>query len=145
MTCYTLSAKEDIMNFSEKLRLLRSNLRLTQREAADLAGVSLRTYKGYELGERMPKNHDTYMNLSSAFNVDLNVLLSDEEEFVLNIKEKHGSKAKKDAQEMIDGVLGLFAGGEISLEDKKAVLDALEEAYYKAKIENKKYAAKDEL
>ncbi|NLW53133.1 MAG: helix-turn-helix transcriptional regulator [Tissierellia bacterium] len=131
------------MDFSEKLRLLRSKQRLTQGEAAKLAGVSLRTYKGYELGERMPKNHDTYINLCSAFNVDLNLLLSDEEEFVLNIKEKHGSSAKRDAQEMIDGVLGLFAGGEISLEDKKAVLDALEEAYYKAKIENQKYAPKD--
>ena len=132
------------MTFKEKLRLLRSTMNLTQAEAAKLANVSLRTYKGYELGERMPKSHETYLQLAEAFNVDLKYLMSDEDEFVLNIKDKHGSQASKDAKEMIDGLLGLFAGGELSLDDKKAVLDALEEAYYKAKIENKKYGKKGE-
>ena len=34
---------------------------------------------------------------------------------------------------MINGVIGLFAGGDLTLEDKKAVLDTIEEAYYDAK------------
>lgn len=127
------------MDFSEKLRILRTNKNLTQSQAAKLCNVSLRTYKGYELGERMPKSHEIFLSISEAFNVDVKSLMSDESEFILNIKNKHGNSSEKDARQMIDGVLGLFAGGELTLEDKKAVLDALEEAYYKAKLENKKY------
>ena len=40
---------------------------------------------------------------------------------------------------MVDGVIGLMAGGEIGEEDKKAILDSIQEAYYIAKSKNKKY------
>jgi surface antigen len=43
---------------------------------------------------------------------------------------------------MINGVIGLMAGGELPEEDKKAILDAIQEAYYIAKVENKKYSPK---
>lgn len=131
------------MDFAEKLRILRTNLKLTQQDIANLSGVSLRTYKAYELGERTPRNHEVLIKLANVFEVDVDSLINDEEEFVLNIEQKHGELAKKDAKEIIEGVLGLFAGGQMSLEDKKAVLDALEEAYYIAKIEQDKKEDKD--
>ena len=40
---------------------------------------------------------------------------------------------------MVQGVIGLMAGGELPEEDKKAILDAISEAYYIARTENKKY------
>lgn len=34
---------------------------------------------------------------------------------------------------------GLFAGGELPEEDKDALFEAIQEAYWQSKIENKKY------
>lgn len=39
---------------------------------------------------------------------------------------------------MINGVIGLMAGGELPEDDKRAILDAISEAYYIAKMENEK-------
>ena len=63
------------MEFKDKLRALRKGLKLTQPEAAELIGVSVRAYKGYELGERHPSRRETYINMSKLFNVDLNYLM----------------------------------------------------------------------
>ena len=41
----------------------------------------------------------------------------------------------KDAQSMA----GLFAGGDLPDEDKDALFEAIQQAYWKAKLENKKY------
>ena len=42
------------MEFNEKLRLLRKNAGLTQRQVADAVGVTYRTYQNYEAGASMP-------------------------------------------------------------------------------------------
>ena len=37
---------------------------------------------------------------------------------------------------LVNGMIGLFAGGTLSDEDKKAVVEAITEAYYKSKYQN---------
>ncbi|MGO1369744.1 helix-turn-helix domain-containing protein [Senegalia sp. (in: firmicutes)] len=127
------------MNFAEKLRELRNNENLTQQELADSIGVSLRTLKSYELGETLPRYRKIYHKIAEIFQIDVNYLLTEGNDFILTAGEKYGYRGKKGAEELIENARSLFAGGELSEEDKKIVFDALQEAFFEAKLENKKY------
>lgn len=130
------------MSFGEKLREIRTQENLTQQEMADRIGVSLRTLKSYELGETLPRYRKIYHKIAEEFNVDVNYLLAEGDDFILSAGEKYGSRGMKGAQELIDNARALFAGGELSEDDKKVVFDALQEAFFEAKLENKKYTPK---
>lgn len=130
------------MSFGEKLREIRTQENLTQQEMADRIGVSLRTLKSYELGETLPRYRKIYHKIAEEFNVDVNYLLTEGDDFILSAGEKYGSRGIKGAQELIDNARALFAGGELSEDDKKVVFDALQEAFFEAKLENKKYTPK---
>lgn len=130
------------MSFGKKLREIRTQENLTQQEMADRIGVSLRTLKSYELGETLPRYRKIYHKIAEEFNVDVNYLLTEGDDFILSTGEKYGSRGMKGAQELIDNARALFAGGELSEDDKKIVFDALQEAFFEAKLENKKYTPK---
>lgn len=130
------------MNFGKKLRDLREAKNLTQQELADQVGVSLKTISRYETNESHPRYRKIYDKLAEVLDTTHDYLVTDEDDFVLNARELYGSKGANDAREMVDGVIGLMAGGEVPEEDKKAILDAIQEAYYMAKKENKKYTPK---
>lgn len=66
----------------------------------------------------------------------MNFLLSEDEEFVLQAQQSYGYKGAKDAEELVAGVSALFADGELSENDKDAVMRALQEAYWIAKERN---------
>ena len=68
-------------------------------------------------------------------------MVTDEEDFILSARERYGNSAARDAEEMVQGIIGLMAGGDLPEKDKKAILDAISEAYYIAKNENKKYGS----
>ena len=130
------------MNFGKKLRDLRKAKNLTQQELADQVGVSLKTISRYETNESHPRYRKIYDKLAEVLDTTHDYLVTDEDDFVLNARELYGSKGANDAREMVDGVIGLMAGGEVPEEDKKTILDAIQEAYYMAKTENKKYTPK---
>ena len=49
----------------------------------------------------------------------------------------------KQAQQLIDGMSGLFAGGSLSEQDKDAVMKALQDIYWESKARNvSKYTPK---
>lgn len=121
--------------FSEKVRRLREELGWTQQKLADELGCSLRTISSYERENKRPRHRRTYSKLAEIFGVDVNYLLIDEDEFVLRATQEFGTEGRQEANALIRSVIGLFAGGTMSLEDKKAALDAIEEAYYMAKSE----------
>lgn len=85
---------------------------------------------------------DTVVKIAEALGVDEKVLMSDEDYFVIEAHEKYGSRGKKDAEELVKNATALFAGGTISERDKALVLEAIQEAYFEAKIINKKYTPK---
>ncbi|MGI6486503.1 MAG: helix-turn-helix transcriptional regulator [Thermoanaerobacterales bacterium] len=130
------------MKFGDKLRKLREQRNLTQSELSQKAGVSLRTVQYYESGKRYPQKREIYSTLADIFDVDVNYLLTEGEEFVAVAREEYGYRGAKGAEKLINGARALFAGGELSDEDKQAVLIALQEAYFEAKRENKKYTPK---
>ena len=75
--------------------------------------------------------------------MDINYLLTEDDSFVLHASEQYGARGMKQAQDLIDGMSGLFAGGTLSEQDKDAVMKALQDIYWESKARNaKKYAAK---
>ena len=44
---------------------------------------------------------------------------------------------------LVNGMLGLFAGGTLSDEDKKAVVEAITDAYYKSKYQGNNKESKN--
>lgn len=132
------------MELKEKIARLRKLNGLTQVELANKIGITSRALQNYEMGTRTPKI-DTLTKLAYALDVDVNDLVTDNEHFVLEAKEKHGTKGKAAAEKLIKNANALFAGGDISDKDKANVMEALQEAYWRAKIINKKYTPKKYL
>lgn len=130
------------MKFGEKLRDLRQENGLTQAELAEKAGISLRTISYYESGTTYPKNRNVYDTLAHILDVDVNYLRNEGDEFITSARQMYGYRGAKQAEEIVAEVTGLFAGGELSEEDKDAVMQALQQAYWDAKEENKKYTPK---
>ena len=62
------------MKFNERLKELRLQSALMQKEIAQLLGVSVRTFQHYEAGEREP-NIDTLIQIADFFKVSLDELV----------------------------------------------------------------------
>jgi transcriptional regulator, XRE family len=129
------------MAFANKLKDLRESKNITQEELANMCDVSLKTISRYESGQSKPRYRKTYDALAKALETTHDYLVTDEEDFILSARERYGNAAARDAEEIVQGVIGLMAGGDLPEKDKKAILDAISEAYYIAKSENKKYGS----
>ena len=112
------------MKFCEKVKEARTKAGLKQDELAKAIGVSLRTISNYEAGTRYPKKRETYYKMAEVLKVDVNYLLTDDEEFLLNAESKYGSKGARQAKELMAEVTGLFAGGELADEDLDEMIKA---------------------
>lgn len=130
------------MKFGEKVRQARLSRGMTQAELAKAIGVSLRTVVGYENMETYPKKRETYHRLAEVLGVDVNYLLTENEEFIQQAGEKYGRRGRQYAEQLVREVRGLFAGGTMDDEDLDAVMRAITEAYWIAKEKNRKYAPK---
>ena len=125
------------MKFGEKLRELRTKKKVTQKAAAVGAGVTLRAYTGYEQEGRYPRNRDVYKNLAEYFGCDVNYLLTEDEEFITRAGEKYGQHGKRQAEELVAEITGLFAGGTLAEEDQDEMMKAIMDAYWIAKRKNR--------
>lgn len=130
------------MAFSDKLKEFREEKNLSQVEFAKMIGVSPRTLVHYEDGERYPRDIDVYRKIAEVMNCDYNYLLGETDEFLSRVYNEGGKRELNKARLLTDGVSSLFAGGEISDEDRDAVFEAITRAYWEAKKENKKYGRK---
>ena len=126
------------MKFGEKVRLLRIENKLSQTDLGKLCGLSLRTIRNYEVNGRYPKQREVYTKLAAALGCKVNYLLSENEEFTLQAQQDDGYKGVRDAEKVIADVSSLFAGEQLSEQDKDAVMRALQDAYWMAKERNKK-------
>lgn len=127
------------MGFGDKVKRLREEKNMTQKELADALGVSTRTITNYEVQGRRPRYRKVYEQMAELFGVSVTYLISDEEEdFIRGAKARYGEEGERDAKEIADGVLGLYAGGKLNKQDLKVVIETLQEAYYTAKENEKK-------
>ena len=131
------------MTFGEKFKAEREKRKLTQQEVADALGINRRMITRYENGISFPRTKDAYRKIAEYFKVDVNYLLTEDEEFVVQASEQYGSRGMKQAKDPIEGMSGLFAGGTLSEQDKDAVMKALQDIYWESKARNvEKYTPK---
>ena len=131
------------MTFGEKFKEEREKRGLTQQEVADALNINRRMITRYENGVSFPRTRDAYKKIADFFQVDVNYLLTENDEFVVEASEQYGSRGMKQAQQLIDGMSGLFAGGSLSEQDKDAVMKALQDIYWESKARNvSKYTPK---
>ena len=122
------------MTFAEKLRMLRKRKGYTQQELADIIGVTSRTLINYEMGKCCPKQTELYMRLASVFNVNMEELITDTDCVPEEIQEGEGGDgAAKEMRKLVAKLNGLFAGGQLSEEDRDKVMYAVTDMYWKAK------------
>lgn len=124
------------MTFAEKFKGERERKGWTQQETAERLGINRRMIVRYEAGESYPRSREGYKKIADVFEVDVNYLLTEDENFVLEVSEEYGDRGMKQAQELIEGMSGLFAGGTLSERDKDAVMKAMQEIYWESKERN---------
>lgn len=128
------------MKFSEKVKNMRKEKGLSQEALAEKINVSKRTVQNYETADMYPKNREIYKKLAEVFEVDINYLLTEDEQFVAEAAFRFGSAGAMDAKKLVSNISALFAGGSLPQEDKDAVMRAITDAYWTAKENNKKYS-----
>ena len=107
------------MKFGEKLKELRNQKGLTQEELAQKIGVKKRTIVGYEAGEYYPRKREVYNHLAEVFGVELNYLLTEDEE--------------EQARGILEQTRELFAGGALSPEDEIAFIHEIQQIFLDSK------------
>lgn len=130
------------MKFGDKLRGQRVRRGLTQDEFAKEIGVSRRTLIYYEQGKTYPQQRSFYKRLADYFEVDVNYFLTEDEEFLVGAAEKYGRRGLSQAETVLEQAAALFAGGDLSDEDKQAFLREIQELYFDSKERAKKFAPK---
>ena len=132
------------MKFAEKVKELRTKKGLSQQQLADAIGVSRRTIINYESGI-YPRDRNQFKRLAEVLETNEDYLLTESEQFEAEAYMRYGARGIKQAQALTDELASLFAaGGELEEEDMKAMIDALQEAFWIAKLENRKYGRRKE-
>ena len=130
------------MDLKDRLKEKRAEAGLTQAELAQKAGVTTRTIQNYEMGERVPSNLGIAQKLADDLGTTVEYLLGSGGKLIVEAHEKGGAKAARDVDELVSEVQGLFAGGRLDDEAMDGVMQALMDAYWLAKKENRKYTPK---
>ncbi|MCC2255955.1 helix-turn-helix transcriptional regulator [Ruminococcus sp. CLA-AA-H200] len=133
------------MTFGEKIKNLRKKKKMSQSQLADILGVSLRTIRGWEIEGRYPKQRGQYQKLANTLECDMAYLMTDTESFVTDVSEQYGSRGVKQAQQILEQAAAMFAGGDLSDEDKAAFMDEIQLLYLDSKRRAKKFTPKKYL
>jgi len=133
------------MKFGEKVKLLRTQMGWTQDELAKKLGKSKRTVVGYENGETYPRRREVYSVMAELFSVDVNYLLTENEEFITGAGELYGKRGRMQAAELLEQAAALFAGGELSADDELAFVNEIQQLYLDSKKKARKFTPKQYL
>lgn len=135
------------MTFSEKIRASREMLEISQTELAEQVGVSRRTIVAYEAGEATARK-STIAKLARVLKVSTK-FLSDEncndpladiekDPYVEQARALYGGTGARDMEALLRDNTALFAGGELSQDEKDAFFEAITQAYFASKNEAKR-------
>ena len=118
------------MKFGEKLKEQRKKRDLGQEELAKMLGVSRRTLTSYETGVSYPREREIYSKLAKIFETDINYFLTEDEEFLTIAAERYGRRGLAQAQSILEETAALFAGGELSEQDKLGFLHEMQAIFF---------------
>lgn len=133
------------MTFGEKVQNLRKAKNMSQTQLANAIGVALRTVRGWEIEGRYPKQVEFYQRLADVLECDVSYLTSKGESFITEATEQYGARGAKQAQLILEQAAAMFAGGELSDEDKIAFMDEIQSLYLDSKKRAKKFTPKKYL
>ena len=132
----------DLVKIGKFLQDLRKEKGLTQSALANMAGLGLRTIINYENGSTYPQKREVYVTLANILSVEPDYLHNENEDFLNEVGKKYGYVGKKQAEALANEVSGLFSGGTLAEDDMDEMMKAIQDAYWIAKENNKKFAAK---
>lgn len=130
------------MEFKDRLKERRRILGISQAELAKKIGITGRTIQNYELGTRNPQSIEIAQKLAEALETTVEYLLGTDGLLIADAYERGGAKTARDINALVSEISGLFAGGEIGEDEKDGIMAALNQAYWMAKENNKKYTPK---
>lgn len=133
----------------DKLKALRLSKKITLAALSRSSGLSDRAIRYIENNERQP-GIDAIKKLSAALDVSTSYFMDDDlfqeeadkEEVLAEAKEKYGSRGKAQAERIYQQMQALFAGGQLSEEDRSAFRDLMIDLFFETKEEAKKYTPK---
>jgi len=131
------------MTFGEKVRLLRKNRDLSQKEVANELGITVRAYQNYELKNVLPRKRVIIDKLCELFNVTSGQMLGDEDLFYMDVREKHGAKSADKAKVILSDAQAYLAGGDLRDDERETFMESFMRMYLESKeIAKKKYGKK---
>jgi len=120
---------------------------MTQVELAEAVGVSQRTIASYESGGAKARRSTTE-KLAAALKVSVKYLTDEtctdplaeieKDEYIEQARALYGAKGARDMDDLLRDNAALFAGGELSQEQKDKFFQAVMEAYVLCREEAKK-------
>ena len=140
--------------FSEKVKEARVSLGISQPQLGKKIGLSVRSVIAYEKGEKKPRPA-SMLKLAKALGVSVKFLSDDEcedpmadiekDDYIAEARERYGATGAKSMDELLSANTALFAGGELSQEQKDAFFEAVMKAYITCKEEaRRKFGKKDQ-
>lgn len=131
-------------SFAEKVFDARTELGISQSQLGEQVGVSLRSILAYEKGEKTPRP-STVLKLARVLNVSVKFLTDDtcenpledieKDGYIEEARERYGAKGARDLETLISENCALFAGGELTADEKEVFFEALTKAYIASKEE----------
>lgn len=141
------------MTFSEKVKKARKARYLTQSELAVKLGMTTRIIQAYEMGEKKPRSR-TMLKLAKELHVSTKYLLNDDcddpledindDSYIEEAEHRYGPSAAEEMAGILSKSTALFAGGELSQEQKDLFHEALQAAYFACKEASFKSKKKEE-
>lgn len=132
--------------FADKVKEARISLGISQTQLAQEVGVSPRSVQAYERGEKKPRAA-VMSRLAKALKVSVKFLVLDEcedpmaeiekDNYIEEARERYGAKGARDVEQLLADNAALFAGGELSQDQKDAFFQAVMTAYVTCKEEAK--------
>jgi len=127
------------MDFGEKLKRLRLERGLLQRDMAEVLHVSLRTIKNYELGHSYPKDEEVFNRLAEFFEVNVNYFLFRNIETMETFDEKEESFTSYfQGESILYLVTDFFSDPKIDPRDKDLLMQRMQEIYWREKSRNRR-------
>lgn len=130
------------MLFGEKLKKLRTEANMSQEELASKLGITRRSIVYYETKSRYPKKREVITGLAKVFNVPVDFLINDSDDFIARAAARFGATGAAEAMQLVEEIGGLFAGGSLNQEDKDKIFRAISDLYWESKEINKEMSDK---
>lgn len=130
------------MLFGEKLKKLRTEANMSQEELASKLGITRRSIVYYETKSRYPKKREVITGLAKVFNVPVDFLINDSDDFIARAAARFGATGSAEAMQLVEEIGGLFAGGSLNQEDKDKIFRAISDLYWESKEINKEMSDK---